>query len=275
MYRTIPAATLWLLMASATPASAEEPKFPPFTPGASDATFAESSKHSAADDLKNRLHVKEPIPEYDVKNEKFRVVVPKEYTHDTPWGLVVWIGSGDGATLPAGWEEKLAAHKLLMVSAYKGGNARNAHDRVRLAVDGNHNMRQRFNVDPARVYVGGYSGGGRIASMVAVSHADLFSGGFFGGGVNYYRDVPGDPGKRFPGLYAPAREPLALAKKISRLVLLTSEKDSNRLAVTSTFKNGFCAAATTIQAKITGAAGFAAIAAGAAGVLTVYYLPTV
>src|SRR4051812_7384429 len=75
-------------------------KFPDFKPGKSDAVFKESPPHSDAAELKARFHGKEEPPAYDVSKEKFRIIVPKEYSHKDKWGLFVWVNAGDSPDFP-------------------------------------------------------------------------------------------------------------------------------------------------------------------------------
>jgi len=118
-------------------------KAPPLPGGASDLTFTESPPHSDADELKARFSAKEDPGPYDVSKEKFRIVVPPSYRPGVPWGLFIFINADDHAGVPAGYEPVLEKHKLLAVSAYRSGNARNIFDRFRLAIDA------RFNLERA------------------------------------------------------------------------------------------------------------------------------
>jgi len=214
-------------------------KLPPFQPGASDVTFEKSPPHSDADELKARFRASDAIAPYDVTKEKFRLVVPKSYTHAAKWGLFVYINPDDGAGLPAGYEAILEKHKLISVTAYKSGNGRHIFDRFRMAIDATFNVQKRFNIDPARVYVSGFSGGGRVASMLAVAYADLFSGGIPFCGANFYTEIPSEGGKFWPPGYIPVDEALKIAKESSRYVLVTGEKDMNLKETRSVYENGF------------------------------------
>ena len=235
-----PSAAVVVLLSAAAQAAAPAPgALPEFKPGRSDTTFRETPPHSADDELRARLGARDKPPAYDVGKEKFRVFVPAGYKHADKWGLLVWINPGDGADLPAGWEAALARHKLLAVSAHKSGNPRNVFDRMRLAIDGCFNMQKRFNIDTDRVYVGGFSGGGRVASFLAVAYPDLFTGGIFVCGVNFYKNVPAEPGKVFGRSFDPAPEALEIAKKSGRFALVTGEKDFNRLNTRAMHEHGF------------------------------------
>jgi Esterase PHB depolymerase len=215
-------------------------EFPPFTAGKSTVSFTALPKQAEADEVKWRLHSVENPGAFDLAKEKFQLIVPPTYQHADKWGVFLWISPGDTAAIPADWELVLAARKLLFVGALKSGNPRNIFDRVRLAVAANTAMRERFNVDGRRVYVSGHSGGGRVASMVGVAYADMFSGTMPFMGVNFYADIPAGDGKTTYGAnFIPDDEVLAIAKKFCRYALVTGEKDFNRAGTKTLFEQGF------------------------------------
>ena len=218
---------------------AQGDKLPPFQAGASDVTFEKSSPKGQIETLKSRFHFKVEVTPYDIKQEKFRVVVSKSYTHEEKWGLFVYVNPGDDAGIPGEYEAVLEKHHLIAVAAYKTGNERNVVDRFRLALDAQWNMAQRFNLDPARVYVSGFSGGGRIASMLGVAYADVFPGSIPFCGVNFYTNIPADPGKVWPSVFTPASDTLRVAKSTARFVLVTGEKDINLKNTQAVYDLGF------------------------------------
>ena len=228
-----------LLLLGATPPSPglDAPTIPV---GPSDIAFEQSSPLSADSELKRRVAATNEPPPFDIAKEKFRVVIPKDYTRDTAWGLFVWVDASPVPNVPPDWVWALAAKKLLFVAAYDTGNERNSFDRCRLAVDSVHNMKSRFHVDPDRVYVSGVSGGGRLASMLGVAYADVFTGCFPMVGVNFYKSVPtGEPRMAWLPKYRPDPRVLESAKAKNRYVLLTGEKDFNRENTTRIFRDGF------------------------------------
>lgn len=231
-------ALLGFLLISVLAVQAAE--FPPFTAGKSTVSFTALPKQAEADEVKWRLHSVENPGAFDLAKEKFQLIVPPTYQHADKWGVFLWISPGDTAAIPADWELVLAARKLLFVGALKSGNPRNIFDRVRLAVAANTAMRERFNVDGRRVYVSGHSGGGRVASMVGVAYADMFSGTMPFMGVNFYADIPAGDGKTTYGAnFIPDDEVLAIAKKFCRYALVTGEKDFNRAGTKTLFEQGF------------------------------------
>jgi acetyl esterase/lipase len=92
-------------------------------------------------------------------------------------------------------------------------------------------MKARYNIDPDRVYVSGVSGGGRIASMLGVGYADIFKGGFYIIGCNFYRQELSveQKGAAFPKSYSvPPAKIFNFARKQSKHVFLTGDHDPNR-----------------------------------------------
>jgi predicted esterase len=214
-------------------------KHPPMKPGANDVTFEKSGPLCDADEIKARFRAKEDAGPYDVTKEKFRVVLPKSYAPSAKWGLFVFVNAGDEPGLPAEYEPLLEKHKLIGVAAYRSGNGRNIFDRFRLAIDAAVNLPARLSIDPKRVYVSGFSGGARVASMLSVAYADLFTGAIPFCGVNFYLDIPSEGERFWPRDYIPVDEAVAIGKSSGRYVLVTGEKDSNLKNTRAVYEHGF------------------------------------
>ena len=202
-------------------------------------TISQSPAQSEAEQLKLRLHAVENPPAYDVSKEVFEVVVPKQYKASEPHGLFIWIGAGNAPAIPKEWEHVLEDKRLIFVGARNSGNPRNIFDRMRMAIDANVHLRTLYNIDGRRVYVSGFSGGSRVASMLGVCYAEMFSGTICFMGVNFYTDVTGEDGKVYGLNYIPDEEVLGLAKKFCRYALVTAEKDFNRPNTRAAFDQGF------------------------------------
>ncbi len=226
-----------MLLSAVFSGSADE--LPPFAPGVHTIRFTESAQQSDADEVKWRLHSVENPGAFDINKERFQLLVPKNYQPAESWGLFIWISASDNAQIPPAWEATLAARKLLFVGALHSGNPRNIFDRMRLAIDANVGMRKRYRIDPRRVYVSGFSGGARVASMVGVAFADLFTGAIPFMGVNFYTELPAENGKQFGISYIPDDDVLEIAKKRCRYVLFTGEKDFNRINTHAADEFGF------------------------------------
>ncbi|HEX4956500.1 MAG TPA: carboxypeptidase regulatory-like domain-containing protein [Thermoanaerobaculia bacterium] len=169
---------------------------------------------------------------YELADESFALHVPESYRPEEPWGLFVWISPGHtgGVRRPEN-QQVLAEKKLIWVGANRSSNERPKWTRVSLALDALHNARKLYNIDPRRVYVGGYSGGGRTAAALAMMFPEAVTGAFCFMGVDFYRPIPipDRPGTHWPAAFLePPRSVLRRVKEEMRFALLTGELDFNR-----------------------------------------------
>ncbi len=208
-------------------------------PGRRDVQFQVSAPYSSTTELRRRFRGQAHMPPYDISKERFQLFIPETYSALTNWGLFVWVSPNGSPQIPADWDAVLAKHRLLFIGAYDSGNPRNAFDRFRLAVDASLNMRLRFKIDPKRIYISGFSGGGRVASMLGVGYADIFTGTIPICGVNFYTDVPAEDGQVFQQSYAPDSALAAIARKSGRFALVTGEQDPNRANTQAVADHGF------------------------------------
>lgn len=206
----------------------------------SEIRFSESPIQSSdPDQVRYRLMAAEEPPPYDVSKETFEILLPRDWKADQPHGLFIWVHSGNSPAIPKEWEAILARHRLIFIGARNSGNQRNIFDRIRLAIDANHNVRQRYQIDGRRVYVSGFSGGSRVASMLGVAWGDMFSGTVCCMGVNFYTDVEAPDGKVYGLNYIPNEELLPIVQRACRYSLITGEKDFNLANTKGVFENGF------------------------------------
>ena len=170
--------------------------------------------------------------DYNLAQESFEVYVPPTYTGEKPFGLLVFVSPGGGGSLKGNkWQSVIDAHELIWVGPNKVGNDRYNRPRMGITIDAAVNMQTRYKIDPNRVYVAGTSGGGRIASMLGVGFPDVFKGGFYIVGCNFYRREPSveQKGAYFPrSYYVPPTKYFEMAKKQSKHVFLTGDTDGNR-----------------------------------------------
>jgi hypothetical protein len=201
--------------------------------------FAESPPQIEPEQLKLRMSSKEMPGPYDVTKETFEIIVPKGYKATEPHGLFIWISASAEPRIPKEWEPVLAERKLIFIGARNSGNPRDIFDRMRMAVDANFNLRKLYNVDGRRVYVSGFSGGSRVASMLGVCFGEMFSGTVCFMGVNFYTDIPAGDGKAWGPNYIPDEQVLPLAKKFCRYVLVTGTEDMNHANTLGVHEHGF------------------------------------
>ncbi len=202
-------------------------------------TIPKSVPQCEPEQMRLRMHSVEMPPALDISKEVFDVIVPKDYTDAKPHGLFIWISASDKTSLPKEWEAVLAQRQFIFVAARNSGNPRNIFDRMRMAIDANAHLRTLYKIDGRRVYISGFSGGSRVASMLGVCYAEMFSGTACFMGVNFYNEVTGEDGKRYGVNYIPDDKVLAIAKRFCRYALVTSDKDFNRANTRAVLEQGF------------------------------------
>ncbi len=208
--------------------------------GESIITFSSTPPQADPDEVKARLHSIETPPSFDPTKESVTLHLPQSYTPDSPHGLLVWISPTDSPRIPKDWLDVLARKQMVFAAAARCGNPRNIFDRIRMAVTINTEIRKKLNIDGRRVYVAGFSGGGRVASMLGVAWADMFSGSIPFMGVNFYTDLPSADGRKiYAPQYIPDDSVLQIAKRATRHVLVTADQDFNRADTNIVFEKGY------------------------------------
>ncbi len=157
----------------------------------------------------------------DLAQEKFAVYVPAGAPPKSGYGLLVFVAPWSQATEPRRWRPPLDRHGLIFVAAANSGNETSIYDRrLPLALLAYENIRSRYPIDPKRVYVGGLSGGSRVAEMTALGYPDVFRGAFLNAGS--------DPISDNTGIHLP---PADLFQKFqqTRLVYVTGDYDDLNL----------------------------------------------
>jgi predicted esterase len=119
----------------------------------------------------------------------WEIYVPPDYSPDSPFGLFVYVSPKPSGKMPTKWRRVMDEHKLIWIGANKSGNRVVVGRRMLFAVLAVVAAERSYSVDAERLYVSGFSGGGKIASRLATVHADTFKGGFFIGGVLVGRDA--------------------------------------------------------------------------------------
>jgi len=118
----------------------------------------------------------------DLKKEKFAVYVPRRRP-SKGYGVLAFIPPWQDARLPAGWGSALDESGVIFVCANKSGNDESIIGRrIPLALLAVYNITQSYPIDADRVYVGGFSGGSRVAMRVALGYPDVIRGALLNAG---------------------------------------------------------------------------------------------
>ncbi len=148
----------------------------------------------------------------DLTKEHYSVYVP-----DRPRALLVFIPPWPRAEVPRQWIPALNRYNTILVTAANSGNEVPTTDRREpLALLAVHNIVAQYPVDPEQVYIGGFSGGARVALRLALGYPDVFRGALLNAGSDSIgtTDVPLPPADLFRRF-----------QESTRLVYLTGERD--------------------------------------------------
>jgi pimeloyl-ACP methyl ester carboxylesterase len=156
----------------------------------------------------------------NLASESFSIYVPAD---PSPHGysLLVFVPPWPKAEVPPHWIPALDRHGMILVTAANSGNDANTVDRREpLALLAAHNVMAQYPVDPQQVYIGGFSGGSRIALRLALGYPDVFHGALLNAGSDPIgnADVPLPPADLFRRF-----------QDSTRLVYVTGERDDAHL----------------------------------------------
>lgn len=118
-------------------------------------------------------------PEEAVRPSTFKPTMfcycPPDYAGNEKLGVYIHISPGNKGTKPsAGYRAMMDKHRLVYASPNGTGNSEADMRRCALTLDALAQLRKDFNVDEARVYVGGTSGGGAESTIATFLYPEDF-----------------------------------------------------------------------------------------------------
>ena len=161
--------------------------------------------------------------------------LPRGYDPGRPAGVVVWVSPSETWRIPGEFDGALDAHNLIACGVDNAGNFRKTRDgtthgivdRLQLMFDVLQTVRSRYGVDDERVYIAGFSGGGRVSSILTCTFPEVFRGAVPIVGLDGYA-----PAYVAEGKYVPARFPKPRGARwklltTRRMWALTGSEDFN------------------------------------------------
>lgn len=112
-------------------------------------------------------------------NLSWQLYVPDTYDATRPAGVVVYVSPTPKGGPPKIWNEPLDDKNLIWIGANDAGNRVGVGKRMFLAMLAPKLLANEYVLDADRVYVAGFSGGGKTASRVAVARPEVFRGGIY------------------------------------------------------------------------------------------------
>lgn len=201
---------------------------PPASGLRADVVFTEYSPLSSTAELLRRLRgfaSAEPTlhgQPLDLTRERFSIYVPDGAGPSAQgYRLLVFVPPWPRAEIPRQWIPTLKRYNTILVTAAGSGNDAPLLDRREpLALLAAYNTMMQYPVDPQQVYIGGFSGGARVALRLALGYPDVFHGALLNAGSDPIgsADVP-----------LPPADLLQHFQESTRLVYLTGERDEENL----------------------------------------------
>jgi len=164
-----------------------------------------------------------------LEEERLWVRLPGGHDGQTPSGVMVWVSPTATWRIPPHFNRVLDELGLIACGADNADNPRNVTERLQLMFDAIENVRARWAVDEKRIYVTGFSGGGRCSSMLHLGWPEVFAGSVPIVGLNsYHRLDAQEPGLVIPAQVGRPRGRRMDLARANRMWAFTGETDGNR-----------------------------------------------
>jgi hypothetical protein len=119
----------------------------------------------------------------------WRMYFPDSYTPSEPAGLLVYVSPTPKGQMPRGWQPVFDEQNLIFISADRSGNRTSTKRRMLFAALAPYVVSDKYEIDASRIYVSGFSGGGKVASLAAIHFANLFAGAMYICGAESWPNV--------------------------------------------------------------------------------------
>lgn len=120
----------------------------------------------------------------------WQVFVPEAYDPAKPAGVLTYVSPTRSGLIPENWKALLTERNLIWVGANRSGNGAGRLNRSIYAILGTELIRTAYQVDEERFYISGFSGGGRVASILMHRWSHLYKGAVYLCGVNFWEELP-------------------------------------------------------------------------------------
>lgn len=122
---------------------------------------------------------------------EWQLYVPAIYDANRPAGAIVYISPYAKGGPPKSWHDVMRDNNMIWIGARNAGNEVPATKRMFLAMFAPMVLQRRYALNAERLYLAGFSGGGKTASRVAVLRPNMFKGGIFISGALFWgRNAP-------------------------------------------------------------------------------------
>jgi predicted esterase len=138
------------------------------------------------------------------------------------YGVLVFIPPSDSGDVPSAWFDVLDREGIIVVSAERSGNQRDIFARrIPLALSAVYAVQRRYPVDATRTYIGGFSGGSRVALRMILAYPDIFAGAVLNAGSDPIGTLENP---------LPSPERMAVLQHRTHIVMVTGASDEANIA---------------------------------------------
>ncbi len=116
------------------------------------------------------------------------------------------------------------------------GNERPVFNRLQSAFDALATVCRRYSVDHERLYLTGFSGGGRCTSRLWACFADVWNGAIAVGALDVYEQTHGDGRTVYPPAFDKPRPPMLALARSRRLAVVSGPGDFNYVPIRAGMK---------------------------------------
>lgn len=123
------------------------------------------------------------------ENFSWEIHVPENYNPDFPPGILIYVSPQNSIKIPRGWLEIIEDNNLIWIAALDSGNKIEVPERFIKALLAPFLLQSNYIINTNRIYITGFSGGGRVASIVATQYPHLIKGAIYNCGVNFWENL--------------------------------------------------------------------------------------
>jgi len=114
------------------------------------------------------------------------VYLPQNDSAEVP-GVLVYVSPRKLGTIDSRWRKVMDEQNLIYISADESGNRIPTNRRMVLAVMAIRALAQRHSFDSDHISISGFSGGGRVASILASQYPEVFTSAIYICGVDFWK----------------------------------------------------------------------------------------
>ena len=116
------------------------------------------------------------LKDYDSTKQSYQLFIPNSYRVGKPLPLILFFSASDKPSGWTAWKQTCESQGVAFAGLVDAGNNCPTPRRIRIALDVLDDVRRKCPIDADRTYTSGFSGGGRMACLLAFSLPELFGG---------------------------------------------------------------------------------------------------